>query len=346
MKKIRLFVLAMLTIALFGGLGLNAAFAAAKVKSIEITKLPSKLVYNVGDGYSTKGMVVEATMTDGKKVTVANSEITSFSGVTLTEGRAFQQEGKKTVEIKYQDAKATFEIAVFDPKKEYYITFDSNGGSKVDRIKIDASTKSLELPTPTLKGAKFLGWYNGNTKVAKFKPGMGPSLSLKAKWGYEITFNANGGEGKMDKGYISNDYKLPKSKFTRKGYKFVGWSTKKAADDTSFFEVGDISSDVSYKNEAVTLYAQWVKEGTYKISYTSVKGVKLPTNAIKKYKSGTTTPLPYPDLSAYPSKSVVGVSFMGWEITANGKKLGIFIEIPPYISGDIKVKPLIYELEG
>jgi uncharacterized repeat protein (TIGR02543 family) len=163
---------------------------------------------------------------------------------------------------------------------------------------------------------------------------------------YAIIFKANGGTGKMKNGIYSSDYTLPKSGFKRSGYKFVGWSTKKAADDSSFYVVGDNASYIPNKNKDVTLYAQWVKAKSYKISYVSVKGVKLPSKAIKKYTAGKYTELPYPDISGYPSKSVVGVTFAGWEITKNGKKLGVFMEISPYISGDLKLKPKVVDLEG
>lgn len=348
MKKVKFILLFMLVVALFSAFRANNVSAASKVKSIEIKQLPDKRAYNLGEGYTTKGLVVEATMSDGSKVKVDNSKITSFSGVTLTEGRAFGQAGWKSVELKYEGAKTSFGIAVFDPKQSYYITFDANGGDKVDKIKIDASTKDFDLPKATKKGAKFLGWYHSNgNKYTKYEQGMGPSLEFKAKWAYEITFNANGGTGKMDKGYISDDYKLPKSKFTRKGYKFVGWSTKKTADDSSFYETGDISSNIPSKNKAVTLYAQWVKEKAYKITYVSVKGVKLPSKAITKYTAGKRTELPYPQITNdYPSKSVVGVSFIGWKVVANGKDLGVFLDIPPYMTGDLKLTPVVYDLEG
>ncbi len=96
----------------------------------------------------------------------------------------------------------------------------------------------------------------------------------------------------------------------------------------------------------MTLYAQWVKAKSYKITYTNVKGVKIPSKAIKKYTAGKTTELPYPDISKYPSKSEVGTMFAGWEITVNGKKIGVYYEIPPYVSGDIKVKPVVADLHG
>ncbi len=339
MKKVAVVLGMILLAALFGGFNSTIVNAAAKVQSIEITTLPEKCSYNVGDGYSTKGMVVMAKMSDGKKETLDNSKITSFSGVELTEGRAFTQEGWKSVELQYEGVKTSYGIAVFDPSKEYFITYNSEGGSAIEATKINSSTKDFKLPSPVKKGATFLGWYHSNgTKYTKYQPGMGPSLTFTAKWGYSIRFNANGGTGKMKNGVLSEDYKLPKNGFKRSGYKFVGWSTKKAADNMSFYNVGDLGSYIG-NNKNVTLYAQWVKTATYKISYASVKGVKIPSDAIKKYTAGKTTALPYPILTG-------GKEFGGWMITINGKKYGQYTEIPSYLSGNLKLTPMLYEFEG
>nr|WP_294493456.1 InlB B-repeat-containing protein [uncultured Anaerosporobacter sp.] len=340
MKKVAAVLCVVLLVTLFGGASTRIVNATAKVKSIEITALPERCAYNVGDGYSTKGMVVVAKMSDGTKETIDNSKITSFSGVELAEGRAFTQEGWKSVELRYGGVKTTYGIAVFDPLKEYFITYNSDGGSAVDAKKIDASTKEFKLPTPTKKGATFLGWYHSNgTKYTKYQPGIGTNVELKAKWGYAIIFNANGGTGKMKNGVIDKDYKLPKNKFKKSGYKFVGWSTKKSADNMSFYEVGAPGAYIPNKSKNVTLYAQWVKTGTYKISYVSVKGVKIPSGAIKKYTAGKTTVLPYPTITG-------DKNFGGWQITIKGKKYGEFTEIPPYLSGDMKLTPVLVDFEG
>lgn len=340
MKKIAAIMCMIMLAALSGGMNISNAKAAAKVESIEITTLPEKCAYNVGEGYSTKGMVLVAKMSDGTKATIENSKITSFSGVELEEGRAFTQEGWKAVELRYEGVKATYGIAVFDPAKEYYITYDTDGGSLVEAKKIDASTKEFKLPAPTKKGAVFLGWYHSNgIKYTKYQPGMGPSLQFKAKWGYAIVFNSNDGSGKMKNGVLDADYKLPKNGFKRAGYKFVGWSTKKSADYNSFYQVGDLGSYLPNNNKSVTLYAQWVKPVTYKISYESVKGVKIPSNAIKKYTAGKITQLPYPTVTGEGD-------FGGWLVTINGKKLSVMTEIPPYITGNLKLTPSLYQPEG
>ncbi|MEG1459091.1 MAG: InlB B-repeat-containing protein, partial [Acetivibrio sp.] len=256
MKRIiSTFLIALAAVALTGT---NVSFAKEEsVKSIEIVKYPSKCAYNVGEGYSTEGMVVKATLSNKKKVEVSNSEITSFSGVKLTEGRPFENEGWKGVTLTYKNVNTFYGITVFDPAKEYFIQFDSDGGTQIESIKIDASTKEFKLPVPKKKSAAFLGWYHSNgNKYTTFTSGMGPALSFKAKWGNSIKFNANGGSGKKIKnGIISSDYKLPKSTFKKSGYKFIGWGRKKTViNQNEFFDVGDSSSFIN-TDKNITLYA-------------------------------------------------------------------------------------------
>jgi hypothetical protein len=117
------------------------------------------------------------------------------------------------VELRYEGATTSYGIVVFDPSKEYFIKYDSNGGSAVNAKKIDASTKAFKLPKPTKKGATFLGWFSNGTKYTEYKPGMGANIELKAEWGFSIIFNANGGSGKMKNGVLDGNYTLPKSGF-------------------------------------------------------------------------------------------------------------------------------------
>lgn len=293
MKKTAIVLSVLVMLVLIGTTSTILAKAEVQVKSIQIKKYP-KCTYSVGEGYTIKGMVVEAMMSSGKTVTVDNANVTSFSGVELTEGRPFEQEGWKGITIKYKGVETSYGIAVFDPAKEYSIKFNSNGGNAVDTIKIDASTKAFNLPNVTKKGSDFLGWYHSNgQKYTKYIQGMGPNLKFTAKWCYKITFNANGGKGTMKNGVISNDYRLPKCGFKKTGYKFVGWGKSKMVTKLNdFYSVGDVSTFVG-DNKNVTLYPQWVKPAAYTISYGSTKGVKMPKNLLKKYTSGKTTQIPY-----------------------------------------------------
>lgn len=338
MKKVVSVLCILLVLTLFGGMDTKIVHAETEVKSITIKTMPDKCAYNIGDGYTTKGMVVVATLSNGKKETVDNSKIASFSGVQLTEGTPFTQEGWKLVELQYKGAKTELGVAVYDPAKEYFITYNSDGGSAVEAKKIDASTKAFKLPEPTKEGYAFLGWYNSSDyKFTKYYPNMGPSIQLTAKWGTAIVFDANGGKGKMKYGVKSDDYKLPKSGFKKSGYNFVGWSTvKENPDPNTFYKVGTQGNYLSLPEGSTTLYAVWVKSKTYKISYELQKGMKL-SKSVKSYKSGKTTKLPTVTNSA---------EFNGWIITINGQEFSPVYDIPPYVTGEVKLKPMMVGWEG
>lgn len=326
----------------------SASTVAAKedaVSSIALLNTPSKCAYNIGDPYSTDGMTVEATLADGKKVKVDNSQVTSsVDGAVLTQGRPFTTEGWKNVIVNYQGKTTSYGIAVFNPSKNYYIKYNSNGGNAINSDKINASTKEFKLPIPKKSGYKFLGWYHSNGyKYTKYTPGMGPSLEFTAKWERVLVYNANGGKGKMANATISQNYKLPKSGFKKSGYKFVGWSQQKTVTkQQNFYEVEQISTliDPAKATGNVTLYAQWVKSATYKITYGSLKRIEPMKRPIKNYKSGKVTVLPMPMAKddAY--------NFVGWSITKGGKNYGVYMDIPPYMQGNIKLTPYLVKFVG
>ena len=76
---------------------------------------------------------------------------------------------------------------------------------------------------------------------------------------YSISFNANGGEGRMDGQEMKYAVKaaISDNQFKRKGYTFINWNTASDGTGTSY-ENGEEVKDLSSTNGAtVTLYAQW-----------------------------------------------------------------------------------------
>ena len=134
--------------------------------------------------------------------------------------------------------------------------------------------------------------FEPNSKHDKYK------ITMCAQWEennnpptYTINYNANGGSGTMDstQGTCNVPTKLAKNTFTNGENKFAGWSAHRSSDDKWFYRnpkngaysgwykensqpVGwtkalysngcyvTISSD--FKNDKITLYAQWKKIGT------------------------------------------------------------------------------------
>lgn len=61
------------------------------------------------------------------------------------------------------------------------VTFNSQGGSKVDSVRVESGKKISEPKAPTRAGYKFLGWYLGNNKF-NFNTSINSNTNLVAKW--------------------------------------------------------------------------------------------------------------------------------------------------------------------
>ena len=73
----------------------------------------------------------------------------------------------------------------------------------------------------------------------------------------KVTFNANGGKGNMQPLSVQNGkaFNLPGNLYTRVGWKFTSWNTKKDGSGTSYQN----KASITLNNEDLTLYAQWAK---------------------------------------------------------------------------------------
>ena len=95
-----------------------------------------------------------------------------------------------------------------------------------------------------------------------------------AKISYTVKFDANGGEGKLPDditAIVGEEFTLPTSELTKTGYDFKGWCTSADGKGTTY-EAGAKAKDLSTENGAtVTLYAKWLKEGDYIITYKNVE---------------------------------------------------------------------------
>jgi len=140
---------------------------------------------------------------------------------------------------------STFALGVSD--EQFTITFDTDGGSKIDPITQDYDTEVTAPEAPTKEGYTFVEWQRDG-KAEKIPARMPAEDRIyKAVWKinqYTITFDTDGGS-KIDP--ITQDYgsavKAPANP-TRSGYTFTGWSPK-------------IPSTMPAQN--LTVKAQWKK---------------------------------------------------------------------------------------
>lgn len=80
---------------------------------------------------------------------------------------------------------------------------------------------------------------------------------------FTVKFDSNEGEGKMDDQSFSykKEQSLSTNKFTKSGYKFIGWSKAKTYDEENplITDGSDGSALTTEDKGSVTLYAQWEK---------------------------------------------------------------------------------------
>ena len=146
---------------------------------------------------------------------------------------------------------------------DYRITYVLNDGTNhIDNpVGYDVTDETITLNEPTRKGYTFNGWFtdssfkNGVTSIPKGSTG---DKTFYASWTPNqntISFNANGGEGRMDNmtGATDSVVVLPYNTFTRQGYKFVGWAVS-STGSKSYSEGGTYTVG---KDENYVLYAVW-----------------------------------------------------------------------------------------
>ena len=157
----------------------------------------------------------------------------------------------------------------------YTITFESNGGTKVESKQ---TVGYVARPTdPTKEGFEFAGWYLDSelTNEFNFKNQISENITLYAKWivtnsnqggndnpsgntddnpgnqgtsTYTVTFESNGGSTVESKTTVNGKITTPNNP-SRDNYSFVGWYK-----DTSLTIPFDFNSTVTSN---ITLYAKW-----------------------------------------------------------------------------------------
>ncbi len=183
----------------------------------------------------------------------------------------------------------------------FKVTFNANGGNVTEASrKVSEGETVGNLPTPTRKGYKFLGWYtaqSGGTK-ATAETVVKKDMELFALWvaAWTVTLNANGGQfgsqgaacptstetvmvqkGKAIGSLGENALPIP----TREGYTFAGWWTKKSGG-VKITTKTKVTKDVTY-------YAHWTVK-KFKVAATvNTKSGGVVSGAGKKTYGSKTT---------------------------------------------------------
>ena len=191
---------------------------------------------------------------------------------------------------------------------EYTVTFDANKGTVTPtEMKVRHGDAYGKLPTPTLDGYTFDGWYNDNGMQVKPEDEVTASHTLYAHWKastYTVTFEANEGtvEPKPQTVIYGSTYgKLPT--LTRDGYTFAGWFTEQNGGTK-------VMADTKVKTaKDHTLYAHWT-QNIYDVRFDANGGKEA--YEPKKVRYGDT----YKEFPPEPTR--IGYEFAGWFTEKDG----------------------------
>ncbi len=165
------------------------------------------------------------------------------------DGWYFDKEGTKEFN---SDEVSGEEVTIYAKwLKIHTITFETDGGTKIDPIQ--TVTDTIELPkAPTKFRHEFGGWFTDDTFSEKFDgTGISGDMTIYAKWTYahEISFETNGGEA-IDPIYTLNGVEsVPDA--VRVGYRFDGWFTDEEL--TNKFDCTNVTEDIK-------VYAAWTRK--------------------------------------------------------------------------------------
>ena len=182
-------------------------------------------------------------------------EFTDFSKVTLPrttkEGEAFVGWAENGALIEAITENRDYNlVAVFGTPKT--LTLDVDGGEAIEPI-VYYDFAQVVLPTPVKSGYRFMGWYNGETKVEALTENA--DLTLKAAWvkTYTITFDTDGGAAidPIEFVEVSEITALPKA--VKENAIFKGW--KDGENDAAVTEQKDYTFKAVYDDLAAAVAA-------------------------------------------------------------------------------------------
>lgn len=181
----------------------------------------------------------------------------------------------------------------------FVVTFDSDGGTPVEKQKVEKGEHATAPEPPTKDGYDFRGWAVGEAVYYSFdENAVSSDITLKAVWSestsfYTVFFNSCGGSD-VDSIRVKEGEKVTKpADPVYDGCKFDGWVKE---DEYALFDFDNetITSDI-------TLYADWSLI-TYKVTFDSKGGSDVSSQVVLPGEKVTKP--------ADPVKS--GYDFQGW----------------------------------
>ena len=165
-----------------------------------------------------------------------------------------------------------------DEEVKYTVTFESNGGSDIESLKLSAGE---EIPVPAAPEKEYFTfeyWCGDKALTARYTFGVMPAqdITLYAKWipykAVKISFESNGGSAVPDLVAGAGGAVTAPEEPQREGYSFAGWYTDEGL--TQYFDFSVAPA------ENITLYARWIiKQGNYFVNFV-VNGEAVLTQSV------------------------------------------------------------------
>lgn len=191
----------------------------------------------------------------------------------------------------------------------YEVTFNTNGGSLINKLEGITSGSSIDAPiAPVKDNFTFEGWYKDSQLLTAWNFATDKvtfNVTLYAKWSavvidtFTVTFESNGGSlisplTNIESNALISEPNQP----TKDGYVFIGWFKDSNFNNAWIFNADQVI-------DHITLYAKWEEniEETYTLTFDSKGGSMV--SSITNIQGGTTVSEP-----SNPTKD--GYNFISW----------------------------------
>ena len=218
----------------------------------------------------TKDITLKAIWKEAKKYKITfeldgkTKELEVSSGKTIdTTKLGFEEkegykivwyDGDKEIDIETYKAKEDSKLTgKYVEVKMFTVTFDSDGGTQIESIKVEEG-KTIKQPTePKKDGSVFDNWYLDN-KVYNFNTKVTKDITLKAKWvedknlkKYEVKFDSNGGSKVETKTVVEGKTVSKPTNPTKANHEFVEWQLNGKTYNFSSKVTGNITLKAVWK---------------------------------------------------------------------------------------------------
>ncbi len=260
--------------------------------------------------YGTLIQMIEGALTIGEGQAIIEVDLMPAKSTEMYDYKlkAVTIDGKELDEAYIIKGDVTVEAVFEGVIREYTLTYQPGDGTgKPIEKKYEYGTEVTELigfpkEFTAPEGKKFLGWSDGKIVVTVIKiTGDTELVAVYEDEIYKVTFDANGGSGKMEAAMVGyGPYELPECTFVYNGKEFKGWSLTKTGDTVDQIEVtGD-----------TTVYAIWMPV-KYTVSFDANGGTGDMDDVTVEYG-------PY-ELPECTFTAPEGKEFKGWSLTMDGK---------------------------